>query len=154
MVARKLLGAVIAGLLLSSLSVPVAHARSICGRADITDTFSVTVKVDEDLYALGETAKFYVQVNRVVEGQDLGPVGGARIGVGVTLDDVHLIGGGITGEDGRSVIKVRIKDYASPGLADVWVSASKRLIDVPGCHLQYEYEYGDIEKLRLFRVSR
>lgn len=154
MVTRKFVGAVLAGLLVGSLSVPAAKAQSSCGGADEpTRTFKVRVKVAADAYELGQNAKFYVKVNRVVEGQDLGPVAGAEVAVGVSLGDVYLTGGGWTEEDGRAVVKVRLKNYAPTGLADVLVYAQKMVTDMP-CHMQYENEYGDVEKPGLFRVVR
>lgn len=155
MFAGKLLGGFFVGLLVASLTVPVAHADSSCDGADEpTRTFKVRVRVGADAYELGENAKFYVTVNRVVEGQDMGPVAGAEVAVGVSLGDVYLTAGGWTEEDGRAVVKVRLKNYAPPGLADVLVFAQKMNADLP-CHMQqYENEYGDVEKLGLFRVVR
>ena len=157
MFAGRLLSCAVASLLVASLTAPVAHASlSNClndGTHSPNHTFVVKVRVLDDKYQLGEKAKFRVRVHRVVEGQDLGPVEGAEVGVGVTLGDVYLTGGGMTDAEGRTLVKVALKKYAPAGLADAFVYASKLVTDVP-CHLEYEYEYGEVRKLGLFKVVR
>lgn len=155
MVVGRSLGCLVVGLVFAALTVPAASASPV-GCADPTEptrTLAVDVKVLERRYHLGEKATFVVRVNRSIEGHDLGPVYGARVVVGVTLGDVHLVGGGWTDEEGRALVKVALKLYAPPGLADVFVHASKFIADMP-CHVNYEYEYGAVEKLRFFRVVR
>lgn len=152
--ASKLIGAVVAGLLVSMLSVPAAHAATVCGGdSATTQTFRVKVSVAERLYQLGDKARFFVRVNRVVEGLDLGPVTGAEVGVAVSLSDVHLLGGGITDNDGRAVVEVKLRRYAPAGLADVQGYATKLVAQLP-CHIAYEYEHGSVKKPDLFRVAR
>lgn len=117
------------------------------------ETLRVRVSVAERLYSLGEKAKFFVRVSRVVQGQDLGPVTGANVGVAVSLGDSHLMGGGVTDEEGRSVVHVKLRRFATPGSADVLGFASSLVAELP-CHFAYEYESGTVEKPGLFRVAR
>ena len=151
----KSLSGLVISLLLASLTVPAATASPLdcADPIEPTRTLGVDVKVLDGRYQLGEKARFRVRVHRVVEGQDLGPVEGARVAVGVSLGDVYLIGGGWTDESGRTVVKVALRRYAPPGLADVLVHASKFIADLP-CHMNYEYEYGSVEKLGFFKVVR
>jgi hypothetical protein len=131
------------------------QAPTACSSGDKSsmETLRVRLAAAERVYSLGEKAKFFVKVNRVVAGQDLGPMRGADVRVGVTLGDTYLMGGGITDALGRVVVQVKLERLAGPGIADVSGTASSLVAELP-CHLAYEYEYGSVEKLGLIRVDR
>lgn len=119
-----------------------------------TRTFAVKLRVLDDEYRIGEKARFRVRVHRIVGGQDVGPVEGAEVAVGVSLGDVYLWGDGMTDSYGRTSVEVALKRYAPAGPADVWASASRLVaIDLP-CNSQLENEYGSVTKRGLFRVVR
>ena len=146
---------------IASAAVPDARVSSNdglesgCGdRVEPTRTFAVKLRVLDDEYRIGEKARFRVRVHRILGGQDVGPVEGVQVAVGVDLGDVHLRDGGVTDSHGRASVEVALKRYAPAGRADVTASASKLIaIDVP-CHSQLEYEYGAVSKRNLFRVVR
>lgn len=143
----------VAGAASAAGSTAGSSSRCMDG-SERTRTFDVKVKVLDEVYRLGEKAEFQVRVHRVVDGQDLGPVEGADVAVGIELGDVYLIDGGTTDAQGKASVKVALKQYARPGLADVTATASKLVAaDVP-CHFGDEYEYGDTKKPGLFRVVR
>jgi hypothetical protein len=118
-----------------------------------TRTFDVQVKVLADEYTLGDTAQFRVKVIRELDGEALGPVENAQVGVSVSLGDVVLAGGAVTNADGKASVGVELKRYAPTGLADVRAYAQKETVDLP-CHSDLEREYGDVEQRRLFKVVR
>lgn len=118
-----------------------------------TRTFEIRVRVAENVYHLGDKARFRVNVTRVLHGQVIGPAEGAHVGVFVTLDDVLLAGGAVTDAKGRAVVKVLLRRDAPTGFADVTAYASKQTADLP-CHWEYEQEFGDVEERDLFRVVR
>lgn len=157
-VGRRSFRLAVAGLFLAgSVLAPVAGA-SETGCQDPHDTqptrtFEVRVRVAEDVYHLGEKARFRVKVTRVLHGQVIGPAEGAHVGVFVTLDDVLLAGDAVTDAKGRAVVKVLLRRYAPTGFADVIVTATKQTADLP-CHWEYEQEFGDVEERDLFRVVR
>lgn len=157
MVAGRSFKVTVAGLFLAgSVLAPVARAQTGCEDphdTQLTRTFDVRVRVAEDVYKLGEVAEFRVKVARQLHGEVVGPVEGARVAVAVTLDEVVLGGGAVTDADGKAVVKVYLKPYASPGLADVFVYAEKQHVDLP-CSWDYEREFGDVEERGLFRVVR
>jgi hypothetical protein len=150
----RLVGLAAAILVVSGLASVAGASESACPhKSEPTQTFDVTVRPLKDVYEVGETAKFLVRVTRVVDGNELGPVEDAQVITGLTLGDVYLGGGATTDEDGRAVVKVRIKRYAPAGSADALVTASRQIADAP-CHSRFENEYGDIEAEDLIRVTR
>lgn len=150
--------AAVAGFFLAgSVLAPVASA-SETGCLDPHDTqptrtFEVQARVAEDVYHLGEKARFSVKVTRVLHGEVIGPAEGAHVGVFVTLGDVLLTGDAMTDAKGRAVVKVLLRRYAPTGLADVITYARKETADLP-CHWEFEHEFGDVEEHDLFRVVR
>lgn len=157
MVAGRSFKVTVAGLFLAgSVLAPVARAQTGCEDphdTQLTRTFDVRVRVAEDVYKLGETAKFRVKVTRTLHGEVVGPVEGASVVLGVALDESFLAGGATTDADGKAVVAVHLKRYASPGLADVFAYAEKQHVDLP-CSWDYEREFGDVEERGLFRVVR
>lgn len=117
-----------------------------------TRTFSVSVRALADAYAVGEVAKFSVRVRRVVDKANLGPVEGAQVGLYVSRGDLVVAGGATTDADGRAIVDVQLKKYMPAGPADVNVYARRQTVDHP-CHSEYEYEFGDVEALGLFRIE-
>ena len=121
-------------------------------------TLAVKARATRDAYRPGQFAVFKVLVNRAVQPDEhgesgsyaIGPVEGAQVGLGVSVADVSLTGGGTTDEEGRTTIKIMIARYVPAGVADVLASATADSSDlecVPS-------ETGHVEKHGLFRVIR
>ncbi|MDQ3645596.1 MAG: hypothetical protein M3345_01520 [Actinomycetota bacterium] len=139
----------------ASATVREVQVSSQDGCGDSTEptrTFGVKLRVLDDEYRIGEKARFRVRVHRILGGQDMGPVEGARVGVGVSLGDRYLWESGVTDPHGRASIEVALRRHTPAGWADVAASAARLIaIDAP-CHSQLEYEYGDVRERELFRV--
>ena len=132
-----------------------SSSQGSCGESiEPTRTFAVKVRALDDEYRIGEEAKFRVRVSRILGGQDVGPVEGVSVAVGVDLGEVYLRDSGFTDPDGRTLVKVAIKRYAVTGPADVSASARKLIAIEAPCGSQFEYEYGSVSKNNLFRVVR
>jgi len=129
---------------------------------DCTDqtlqTLAVKVRTDKDSYRPGDVARFRVLVMRAAQtdevgdgiSQDVGPVEGAEVALGVTVKGVSLAGGGISDEDGRTTIRMSIARRVPTGSADVLASATAETVDV---HCVPK-EAGHVEKPDLFRIVR
>ena len=155
-IGKRWFGGFLAGILVLSGSLVSAAGASqldCVHKGEKNRTFQLTVRALENVYKIGENAEFRVRVARVIDGQELGPVEGADVSIEISLGDVSLFGGSITDEEGRALVKVRLKKYASAGSADVYAQARKQTADIP-CHSELEYEFGDIELKGLFRVVR
>lgn len=154
---KRALGSGIAGVvLIGSLVAGTAGAsQQQCAHphdGQPTRTFSVSVRALDDVYAIGETAKFRVRVRRVVHETDLGPAAEAKVGVSVSRDGFVVGGSAITDDQGRAIVKVKLKRYMPAGLADVRVSARRQTVDHP-CHSDFEYEFGEVQAPDLFRIE-
>ena len=149
-----LVGALMVG---CSSSPPSPAAFDNCVDESLA-TLAVKARVTKDAYRPGDVAIFKVRVVRAVQtdehgegpSQEIGPVEGAEVAIGATVDDVHLTAGGTTDEDGRATVKMTLQSYVPAGLADVIASATSETVDV---HC-VPNETGHIEKPDLFRVVR
>lgn len=157
MFAGKTFSVVVTALVLAvSVLAPVAGASDACQDPHDTQptrTFDVQVRAVDDVYRIGETARFRVKVTRVLHGQVVGPAEDAEVAVNVDLGDVALAGGAVTNAEGKAVVDVLLRRYAPTGWADVAAYAHKHIVDLP-CHWELEQEFGDVEESDLIRVER
>lgn len=147
-----------AGLVLAATTfTSTASASDTCSQPHgtrLTRTFEVDVRADRAVYEVGDRAVFRAKVTRVVDGQAVGPVEGARVGFTADVGDTKVAwGAAVTDAEGKAVIKSRIGDHAFPGWADVWAFAEKETVDLP-CHWEEESEFGESELPDLFRTVR
>ena len=97
----------------------------------------------KDSYRIGETAKFKALVTRPAKEDPLGqgipmdrpyvtPAEGISIGVGLLFNgNVFLPGFGVTDEEGKVTLKVKIMNYVKPGTVHASFFAWKTMADLP-----------------------
>lgn len=142
--------------LAAALTAPIAHAGDACAATNDLHpnrTFDVRVSVPDDKYRLGEIVKFRASVTRDLQGTDLGPAEGVKVTVAVSLDGHYIWGGGVTDEDGKATISIRLKRFMPEGSADVHAWGEKMIVDLP-CNSQYEYEFGSVLYTNLLHIAR
>lgn len=106
-------------------------------------TLKLEASPAKDSYRIGEVAKFKALVTRPADEDPLGqgipmdrpyvtPAEGISIGVGLLFNgNVFLPGFGVTGEDGKVTLKVKIMDYVKPGTVHASFFAWKTMADLP-----------------------
>lgn len=157
MFAGKRFGSFVAAVMvLGATSVgSTARASETCTEphgTQVTRTFEVDLRAARAVYEVGERAVFRATVTRVVDGQAIGPVEGARVGFVASVADTNVAWGvAVTDADGKAIIKSRIRAHEYAGWADVWAFAEKQTADVP-CHLDEEREFGEADLPDLFRT--
>lgn len=106
-------------------------------------TLHLEVSPAKESYRIGEVAKFKALVTRPAKEDPAGqgipmerpyvtPAEGVNIGVGLLFNgDVFLPGFGITDEDGKVTLKVKIMNYVKPGTVHASFFAWKSMVDAP-----------------------
>ena len=125
-------------------------------------TFHLEVKFPKKSYRIGETVNVKVNVTRPAKEDPLGngipmdrpyvePASGVIVGVGLMIGRVFLPGAGITGDNGDTVVKIKLEDWAP---ADTWVDSSiyawKVVQETPCLTIQ---EFGHAVRPRVFRTE-
>ena len=105
-------------------------------------TFHLVMKAEKKTYRIGETAIIKATVTRPAH-EDPFQLGvtfeppqsyaapDVNVGVGVRVGDVFLFGFGITDENGKADVKVKIQPYTRPGTAISDGFAWKRQLETP-----------------------
>lgn len=125
-------------------------------------TFYLEVKVPKKKYRIGQTVKIPVEVTRPSDEDPLGngiptprpyvmPAEDVSVGVGLIINDVYLPGFGLTDEEGKVTISVRIERWARPGTVNASFYAWKVLADVPCFRFE---EWGFKPVPGAFKVTR
>ena len=104
-------------------------------------TLKLEVSPMKDEYRIGEVAKFEALVTRPADEDPAGqgipmerpfvtPAPDVTIGVGLLFPgDVYLPGFGVSDEDGKAILKVKIMDYVKPGPVHASFFASKTVVE-------------------------
>lgn len=123
-----------------SAARPVAAAP--CGNSEtvLLNTFYIVMEPSKRAYRVGENAVFDIEVTRPAHEDPLGqgqrldppmsmPAADVQVGVGLAIDDVFLYGFGLTDQDGRAQVKVKLRPYTpAPASAFAVVVAQKRQV--------------------------
>ena len=123
------LAAVLIAVLLPTSTVSAATAcsgRSGNGMVTRLRTFTVTAKPLKPKYRLGTTAKVEVTVTRPGQEDPFGngvplnspvylPAEGVDVAVGLYRGNFYMYGVGVTDEDGKAIISVKLNPAAPPG---------------------------------------
>ena len=106
-------------------------------------TLKLEASPAKSAYKIGEVAKFNALVTRPADEDPLGqgipmdrpyvtPAEGISIGVGLLFNgNVFLPGFGVTDENGKVTLKVKIMDYVKPGTVHASFFAWKTMADLP-----------------------
>lgn len=144
-ISGALAGALTAALLFPAPAI-AAKAPSCAGRGNMMETITpMTLHVEigpfKKSYAKGDTVKVPVLVTRPAEEDPLGlgvaaerpvsePAEDVNVGVGISVGRSFLPGFGITNEEGKTTVLVRIENYVSaPKMAHVRAFAYKEVVN-------------------------
>jgi hypothetical protein len=127
-----------------------------------TRTLKVQATTKAKSYSIGDTARIPVKVTRPAGEDPLAsgipvpapievPASGVRVGVGVTLGNAFLAGYAVTGVDGRAEVKVKIKSFVKPTVADVSVYTYNTVVNTSCLRLE---ENGYASYRQMFKVTR
>ena len=106
-------------------------------------TLDLEANAAKQSYKIGEVAKFKALVTRPAKEDPLGqgipmdrpyvtPAEGISIGVGLLFNgNVFLPGFGVTDEEGKVTLKVKIQNYVKPGTVHASFFAWKTVADLP-----------------------
>lgn len=105
-------------------------------------TLHIEAAATKESYEIGEVAKFPVHVTRPAKEDPMRlglpwdrpyveDAAGVNVGVGLLAGDVFLAGFAQTGEDGKAVIKIKIKSYTRPAPVDAAFYAWNIVADTP-----------------------
>lgn len=162
---RRITGSLLGSLLLASLFVtagPVSAAPLPCqGAANRTlrhglehgletvtlRMFHIEAKTKRKAYRVGEFVKVPVEVTRPAKEDPLKlglpwerpfvqPAEDVNVGVGLLIGDVFLPGFGVTNEDGRTTIKIKVERYVRPAKADAAFYAWNMMAETPCFNVQ------------------
>lgn len=138
----------------SSSDIPRAFEDACAD--DRVDTFNISVTPSRDVYAVGEMARFEVQVTRAIktdeheEGEELGPAEGVDVALNLNSGSVSLTDEALTDAEGKARIDLRLPLRARPGAADAFAVAEKETVDVE-C---VPHEAGHFHAEELIRIVR
>ena len=125
-------------------------------------SFYVEMKVDKPVWKIGETVIIHSTVTRPAHEDPAGqhieidppqsePAAGVNMGIGLRVGDVFLFGSGITDENGKVDVKVKLKPYTTPGNASVDGYAWNRVASTPCLNVE-ENGYTHIDNM--FKVIK
>lgn len=128
----------------------------------VVRSFNVEMKVDRPVWKVGETVIIHTTVTRPAHEDPAGqhieidppttqPATNVNMGIGVRIGDVFLFGSGITDDQGKIDIKVKLKPYTTPGSASVDGYAWNRIATTPCLNIE-ENGYTHIDGL--FKVIK
>lgn len=131
-------------------------------RREIWDlNLSVEAKVAE--YAVGDVARVVVTVTRPDDYDPLTgqtyigeppmsePVADATVGAGVVVEGVYLTGYGVTDQEGKVVLPIKIERWTPPGVGMGSFLATRVVVDIPCLLVE---EIGAAADPALFKVKR
>lgn len=151
---RPATGVIACVVMIALLSMPSAWARSSehayqerhgCGNNTIPIfSFDVKAKPDSKAYRIGETALIDVTVMRPADHNPVDPTlpwlppprkdpaADVIVGVSLTVGQFSFFtGGGITGENGKTKVPIKLRSYSETGAASLSVFAFKTVIEDP-----------------------
>ena len=159
----KRLGAVVVVLALGGLAWFSLRSPAILPRAfedpcadEGLATLDLSVTPSRYMYAVGDVAHFNIVITRSLktdeheEGEDLGPVEGADVMLGLSAGTTTLGARGITDPAGALGLSMRIPAGTPRGPADVLAFAKKETVDVE-C---VPHESGHFDAEGLIRIRR
>ena len=161
--------AIVAGMLLASslMGSPARSASACVGKSAgameylSLKTLHLEIKFLKKSYAIGDTVNVKVNVTRPAKEDPLGngipmdrpyvePASGVTVGVGLMVGRVFLPGAGITDDNGDTIVKIKLEDWAP---ANTWVDSSiyawKIVQETPCMTVQ---EYGHATMPRVFKT--
>ena len=120
-------------------------------------TLHLEIEFPKKAYAIGETVSVKVNVTRPAKEDPLGngipmdrpyvePASGVIVGVGLMIGRVFLPGAGITDDNGDTVVKIKLEDWAPAGK---WVDASIyawKIVQQTPCLTVQEFGYATMPR--------
>jgi hypothetical protein len=107
----------------------IRSARSGSNETVALRTLHIEAKVPKKVYKVGEIIKMPVEVTRPAKEDPLGqgipmdrpyvmPAEGVNLGVGLVIGDVFLPGFGVTDEEGKVTVQIRVEKWVKPAVAN------------------------------------
>jgi hypothetical protein len=115
----------------SSSNVQILKAGMRAGNNETVSlrTLHIEAKVPKKTYKIGDIIKIPVEVTRPAEEDPFGqgipmnrpmvfPAEGVNLGVGLVIGDVFLPGFGVTDDDGKVTVQIRVERWVKPATAN------------------------------------
>jgi hypothetical protein len=142
---RSIVSLVAACLMAAALPVSSAAAASnqkCAGQNEMVTPVTLHVEIKpfpKKTYKVGEVVKVKVEVSRPAEEDPVGlgigferpysqPAEGVSVGVGVSVGRVFLPGYGLTDEEGKTTVMIKLENYTPAAMAHVRAFAYKEVV--------------------------